>query len=239
MRNVARFMTIARTTKEYFEEWHPYDRLIKYNYMRHREMIELLRQYSTTRSLEGNHLLELGCGNAHTIAEAFSNVGQLHYSGMDLSNTALTSAAARLKPLDWDLRLIPGDLRESLDSFKASVDLVVAGFSLHHFSSADNLHILKAVKRCLSKGGECIIYDIVTREREPRDDYIARLVSGIRNLDMGLNPEQTESIAHHVEHYDYPISLAHWEQLATEAGFERLTCKYRDGNDYYAYFIIS
>ena len=33
-------MTLAKTTKEYFEEWHPYDLLIKHNYMRHVEMID-------------------------------------------------------------------------------------------------------------------------------------------------------------------------------------------------------
>ena len=64
-------MTLAKTTKEYFEEWHPYDLLIKHNYMRYVEMIDCLRTEWKTSNNQMQDIFELGCGNAFAVAKAF------------------------------------------------------------------------------------------------------------------------------------------------------------------------
>ena len=228
-------MSIAKTSEEYFEEWHPYDLLIKHNYMCHQEMITCLRKRGEALDIESGQLLELGCGNAYTAAEAFEQVHKLDYTGVDLSKTALEAADESLSRYAWKVQLIESDIRIVLEEFDQAFDLIVAGFSLHHFSSAENLQILKAAKKHLRQGGELVIYDIVTLEDEDRVQFNDRLIAGIYAREMGMSEHQIETIRHHITHYDFPISLSNWRALAEEAGFTSMECDFRDEEERYAF----
>ena len=232
-------MTLAKTTKEYFEEWHPYDLLIKHNYMRHVEMIDCLRTEWEASSNQMQDVLELGCGNAFAVAKAFKELGAIQYTGVDLSKTALEEAALNLAEIEGGFKLIESDIRTAWTGLNKDYDLVVAGFCLHHFSSNENLQILKDARQRLAEGGCCMVYDIVTREGEPREDYIERLVEGVQTREMNMSATQLESIVHHITHYDFPISLEEWKELALAAGFKSVECKYRDPEEHYAFLRFS
>lgn len=232
-------MTLAKTTKEYFEEWHPYDLLIKHNYMRHVEMIDCLRTEWEASNNQTLDILELGCGNAFAVAKAFKGFKTIQYTGVDLSKTALEDAAQNLAQLDGGFELIESDIRTACTELNKDYDLIVAGFCLHHFLSDENLQILKAAKQLLREGGRCIVYDIVTREGEERERYIERLVDGVKTREMNMNAGQLESIVHHITHYDFPISQEAWKEMALAAGFHSVECKYRDPEEYYAFLQLS
>ncbi len=228
-------MTIVKTTKEYFEDWHPYDLLIKHNYMRHDEIIDCLRKELASSIAQEGAILELGCGNAYVVAHALKGIGELDYTGIDLSNTALQDASKNLSLLNWQVNLIEEDILAGLELLEKDFGLVVAGFSLHHFSKAETLKILKKVRKRLPRGSRCMVYAIVTRIDETRKGYIDRLISGVRKREMNLNRYQQESIEYHIMNYDFPISQADWEVLGREAGFQTVDCLYRDPEEYYAF----
>ncbi len=232
-------MTLAKTTKEYFEEWHPYDLLIKHNYMRHVEMIDCLRAQWKASNNQMQDILELGCGNAFALAKALKGFKPIQYTGVDLSKTALEDAAQNLAELDGEFELIESDIRTACAALGRDYDLIVAGFCLHHFSSDENLQILKDARQRLREGGQCIVYDIVTRGGEKREAYIDRLVEGVKTREMNMSAGQLESIVHHITHYDYPISQEAWNELAMDAGFNSVECKYRDPEEHYAFLRFS
>lgn len=231
-------MSIAQTTEDYFEEWHPYDLLIKHNHMRHREMIECLNRYSPHSQKRPLRVLDLGCGNAYVAQKALAHLKALNYTGIDLSGGALASARQNLGGLPWEIDLIEGEILSLLKLQDKTFDLVIAGFSLHHFSEETNLAILKEIKRLLETDGSFYLYDVITREDETHHEFNQRLLAGLE-IELPEMPSTiNRSIRDHIENNDFPVSTPVWQQLAKEAGFTNLKREYRDENEYYGCFLI-
>jgi ubiquinone/menaquinone biosynthesis C-methylase UbiE len=232
-------MPTSQTTKEYFEEWHPYDQLIKHNYMRHREMIECLSVSTQQKSSKGLSILELGCGNAYVAPRAFDHLKDVKFTGIDISAHALEAARENLKETAWDINLILGDIETMIQELESKFDMILAGFSLHHFSAESIKTILEHSRRCLKATGQIFVCDIVACDCESKVDFLQRLIGGISAKQMGLNPGQLASISHHIEMYDFPLDLPEWRQLVSKAGFTVFECVYRDELEKYAVMRIS
>ena len=232
-------MSKTKTTKEYFDEWHPYDRLIQHNYMRHQEMIQCLRKHWLNSSKKRSSILEVGCGNAYVVAEALSDQSDLDYTGIDLSATALAGAAKNLEQTDWTVNLLEGDALARIRELQGAFDGIVSGFSLHHFSVEENLQLLKEMRRLLAPDGLMIVYDIVTREDESREDFLERLIAGVDLDAVQITRSQMDTMSQHIRDYDFPIRLSSWQDLSVEAGFSDVTCEYRDEEEYYAFLRLS
>lgn len=231
-------MSKTKTTKDFFEEWHPYDLLIRHNSMRHQEMIDCLAHWWEKTCSEGSSLLELGCGNAYVVSEALGQQSGLHYTGIDLSETALSGARQKLEGRDWAVELIEGDVLSRIEDLDRKFDCIVSGFSLHHFSPANTQRLLRAMKRLLLSGGVVIVYDIVTREDESRNNYLERLIAGTDFDGFGFSQSQRATVCDHIRTYDFPVSLSSWNTWADEAGFEHVSCAYRDPEEYYGFLVI-
>ena len=232
-------MSKTKTTKEYFEEWHPYDLLIRHNYMRHQEMIACLGEQWLATVGQASSLLEIGCGNAYAAVEALADQSEIRYTGIDLSAYALQGAAQNLDKTDWSVKLIEGDAVACIQNLNQPYDCVVSGFSLHHFSPSDTLLLLKEMRRLIKPGGLTVVYDIVTKEGESREGFLERLIAGIDTDAIGMSASQMETMSQHIRQYDFPVSLPTWNQLAEEAGFSSVSCKYRDEEAYYGFLILN
>ena len=232
-------MSKAKTTKEFFEEWQPYDLLVTHNYMRHQEMIDCLRKQWLEAVKPESSLLELGCGNAFVVSEALGDQRGLKYTGIDLSETALSAAEQRLSTTDWSIDLIEGDIIACIENLDQTFDCIVSGFSLHHFSPSQTLGLLRKMRSLLKPGGLTVIYDILTREGETREDFLERLIAGADFDGFGFSQSQSETVSEHVRGNDYPVSLSTWESWAKDAEFREVTCVYRDAEEYYGFLILN
>lgn len=148
--------------------------------------------------LDGNQpelLLDIGCGNGHTISYLTARWSQTRFYGLDLSDEAIRIANERkLKKATF----ITGFLGEV--EFQTRFDVIVVMGVAEHFE--DPVAGLKQVKSLLLPGGivylevpNCIAYP----ESEP--------VEGFRRLNVG---------SRQVEWHLYRES---WEKIITDAGF--------------------
>ena len=232
-------MNFAKSNKEYFEECHPYDLLIKHNYMRHREIIECLKGSTLSLKADPIRILELGCGNAYVAPKAFGHFSNVHFTGVDLSSQALRDAYSILQSTSWEIQLIEGDIKKTVAGLNGDYDLIVAGFAMHHFLPDSIQRILDQLKPRVTNGGIFFIYDVVTLEEEDRATYHARFIDGIDLEATKLSVNQLSMIKNHVENFDFPISFSEWKECTLRAGFQSCEMLYRDKDARYTLMQIA
>ena len=139
--------------------------------MYHKELIEVAqkRLCSDTISIPTS-FLDLGCGDAYFVSHVFDKETSLHYTGVDLSESALKDARENLEEHSkWNVNLHCGDLLSFLKQNKVKFQVASCGFSLHHLSTEDKRAVFEEVKRSLLPGGLFLLYDVV-RDQETRDE---------------------------------------------------------------------
>lgn len=220
-------------TKEFFEGWLLYQRVIIFNYMRHREIIKLLSSWKEIHRKRALRILDLGCGDAYVARTVFDLHRPTHYCGIDLSSPALGIAREALQKSNWKTTLLEGDLAERIHEVEGPFDLVLAGYSLHHLPDLGKKQVLKAVRSLLSDGAVFILYDILPEPDLSRETFLAQFLKDADATWTQLTAEQLASVREHVETYDFPIALPHWETLAQETGFQLPEVLYRDAKRHY------
>ncbi|PNE10575.1 MAG: methyltransferase type 12, partial [Beijerinckiaceae bacterium] len=84
----------------FFDVWHTYRKVVAANYMHHKEIkAQLERVLLAQFASRPFSFLDLGCGDAATLAPLLASMAVQRYKGVDLSETALALAAENLKAL--------------------------------------------------------------------------------------------------------------------------------------------
>ncbi len=91
----------------------------------------------------------------------------------------------------------------------ASATVVLASYSLHHFSSDAKDELINECHRVLASGGTLIWIDAVRRNDQSRDAYIEDLTHIMYDDWTALTPEQREKACTHVRESDFP-ETAQW-----------------------------
>jgi SAM-dependent methyltransferase len=215
-----------------FRAWDLYDRIGAGNYMRHREIADALR--GALRARPGPlRVLDLGCGDGGMSRRVFAESDVVRFVGVDTSAAALERFArgpapgARPEAVHRDL--VHATLAEALRAQPASgVDVVHAGYVLHHYPAAEKPPLLDEIARVLAPGGWLLWTDLVRDEGEDRDAYLARSAASIRASWDALSPGEREETVDHMRDSDFP-EPASWmaEQLARR-GVPLAGTPYRD-----------
>ena len=134
----------------------------------------------------------------------------------------IASTLAQTNIAIWPGRaeVVAGNLANFLHQAPAdSANVILASYSIHHFSTEAKVELINECRRVLTPGGTFIWIDAVRRNDESRDAYIARLTHEMANDWTALTPDQREKACTHVRESDFP-ETAHWmlSQVAT-AGF--------------------
>lgn len=224
-----------RESDSFFSSWAIYQAVIKNNYMRHQEIVEALRHYSR----DNVSILDLGCGDAYSVTQAFSQNKHVTYCGIDLSAAALKYAQINLKTLNWSSNLIEGDIAKALPELEVSFDTVIAGYCLHHLDEKAARSVFTEAKRLLGTDGKFLIYDLMPEEHESRELFIERFLKHCDSNWTELNAEQLKSIRQHVETEDFPLKQSELEEIAEVTGFNNTRIVYRDANKHYALLELS
>lgn len=217
--------------------WELYRKIIAHNYMNHREIITTLT--SLTRSSVGKPaVLEVGSGDAYAMSQTFAGTRELSYTAIDMSEHALKYARQNLTNSRWKLDLRVGNMFDIVQELDTTFDIILAGYSLHHFGSDRKAILLKRFRPLLNPNGMLIVYDIFKREDESREDYLERVLAHCRAHWTRMEEQQMKTIHEHVRENDYPESIESLRAIANNCGFRNVERRYRDPDNLYAALAI-
>ncbi len=211
---------------ELFRGWELYDRITRANHMRHAEVEAGLRA-ALARRPGPVRVLDLGCGDGRVAADVLAGSAVVEYVGVDLSAGALELHGRR--PAEKVRRLVCGDIAEAIAALPdAAFDVVLAGFSLHHFPTDAKARVLDDIARVLAPGGWLLWTDTYRREDESREAFLARLFAEVRATWVAATPDEREQFVAHIGEFDYPEPWS-WMTGQLEArGFNPPEVVYRD-----------
>jgi ubiquinone/menaquinone biosynthesis C-methylase UbiE len=205
--------------KEVFEQWAMYDAVVRHDYMCHAELAKALGQWAAAfgRPLR---VVDLGCSDASLPTKGFRAATVEHYLGVDLAESSIERARGNLAIWPGRFDLVCGNLADVLATLpENSANMVLASYSLHHFSTDDKLKLVGQVWRLLEPGGSFLWIDAVRNDGETHDAYIDRLTRSMSNDWIGLTVEQRQRGVEHVRTSDYPETKSWMFEHVEAAGF--------------------
>ena len=211
--------TAVLAVKQTFEQRSMYDAVVAGNYMHHAELVAALAAWAKEfgRPLR---IVDLGCGDASLAAKSFAGTPVERYIGVDLAESSIEQA--RLSTAAWAGRveLICGNLFDSMHEMTDGIaNVVLASYSLHHFSTADKVKLLREIGRVLETHGVLLWIDAVRNEGESRDEYVNGLASVIKRDWTLLSVEERQRAAEHVLSSDFPETVGWMMEQTAAAGF--------------------
>jgi SAM-dependent methyltransferase len=205
-----------------FAQWQVYKSIIDRDFMRHREIYAGIHAFVEALYPRRFSLLDLGCGDATSIARTFAGTALSHYTGVDASAAALQAARRQLADAPFEVALLETDLLDALINVAASArprpDLILAGFVVHHLSIDEKRRFFTGCREALAPGGSLLFYDLFLRPAETRDRFVDAYTALIATR-WGLVGEALEGTCRHVREHDFPETMATIFRLAHDAGF--------------------
>jgi ubiquinone/menaquinone biosynthesis C-methylase UbiE len=165
-------------------------------------------------------LLDLGCGDAGLATSGFQRAHVERYFGVDLAESSIERARDRLVIWPGRAELACGDLADTLHRLPdQSVNVALASYSLHHFSTKDKLKLIKEIWRVLEPRGAFVWIDVVRRDSESRLEYIERITHVMAQDWSGLSPGQRQRGVDHVRQSDFPEPVSWMTEQVETVGF--------------------
>ena len=215
-------MTLSREspTALFEKAWNLYESIALGNHMSHREIYTILTgRLQQLHGSGGYSMLDLGCGDARFLEPCFSASRPASYHGVDLSEPALELARKRMVHLaraDWSRQ----DLLEHLRQGGEAYDVIFSGYALHHLATPAKREVMLCAARGLRPGGRLLLVDVIRRQGQSREAYIAAYLDRIRNAWSGLTPEMVSEACAHVSAFDFPETFEELDAMASQAGFQ-------------------
>lgn len=222
-------------SNEFFnKKWNLYQKVLKNNYMGHREIYGILHSLLTSYFQQPFSLLDLGCGDASFTSQALLNTTIATYQGIDLSEAALEIAHSNMMPLPCTTIFTQGDFSElvpelvkSLDKF----DVILASFAIHHLTLEQKDCIIGQIKSILKPDGVFILIDFVRTENEDREAYIRRYLDDVQQRWEELTPQEVSMVENHISSSDFPEDQETLYSLSRKYSFSQVECFYQDSLD--------
>jgi cyclopropane fatty-acyl-phospholipid synthase-like methyltransferase len=208
----------------FFHVWDTYARVVGGNYMFHRELGAALRAALVTHFQKRPFsMVDLGCGDAATLAPILQDLPVRHYLGADLSQPALALAAQNLSILACPVELRDADMRDALLGLKTPVDVIYSSFALHHLSHDEKATFFRTASQKLAPDGIMQLVDVVREENQPLDAYHLAYTRWLRATMTGLESAEHDAICEHIVHNDFPEPWTEIEAMASAAGLRTVS----------------
>lgn len=212
----------AQTAAEFFDAWETYRKVVAGNHMFHQEIGAGVRAALRERfGAASFSLLDLGCGDAATLAPLLEGLALSSYTGVDLSRTALALAARNLSALPCPAALRETDMMSALEE-AASHDVIYSSFAAHHLPTAQKAEFFRLTAQKLNPGGLLLLVDVVREEGESLDAYHRRYCEWLRGSWTSLEPVEREQVCEHLTQNDMPEPYSLLRAQAEAAGLAAL-----------------
>jgi SAM-dependent methyltransferase len=177
----------------FFDVWHTYQKVVGANHMFHREFAAQLSQFLYARfAIEPFSFLDLGCGDAATLAPVLKGCQVESYKGVDLSEPALALAVKNLGVLSCPVELVRNDISAALSVETNVYDVIYSSFALHHLPLEGKAEFFRRAARCVKKGGFLLLVDVMREEEETLEVYCRHYCSWLCGSFTALNPQELD-----------------------------------------------
>lgn len=212
---------LFKNVEDYFSKLDVYSKVVRNNYMFHKEMYGSLKTYINEKLSEKPfRLLDLGAGNAFFMTHVLENTSIASYTAYDLSGESLEEAKLNLSKINCEKEFLIKDLsKDFLDSSELEkYDLIWSSYALHHLSLENKKRFFEKCFNLLEKGSSFILVDIIN-DIGSREEWFNFYKSGVDKNWNALSSEDKDYVCNHVYNFDYPESFNTIEKIAKEVGF--------------------
>ena len=209
------------STEFFVDTWEVYRKLVAANDMFHRELY--VEVETRLRPADGQpfSLLDLGCGDAATLAPVLRRLPVSRYLGVDLSPVALELAAANLQGLSGAVAFQLGNILDTLADEMEPVDVIFSSFVLHHLDADEQVAFLQGCRRHLRPSGQLLLIDVLRDEGQSLPDYLDAYIGVMERDWTALTPEECHYATTHVRHSDRPGTLSELRARSEVAGVRK------------------
>lgn len=200
--------------------WNVYQKIIFKNYMLHLEFGNASRE--TLKMLDNEFVLtvlDLGCGDAHQMAQVLEGFKVNKYVGYDLAEPALKIAAENLAGKAAQLVFKQGKMEQLIKEEEQCFDLVYTSYALHHLQDDAKNSFLKDCYQRLKPNGRMIHIDVARKKSQSREAYITDYLKLIREEWSLLNSEDFRLVEEHIQQCDFPACIDALQEWMVAAGF--------------------
>jgi len=145
-----------------------------------------------TRKASPVRVIDVGCGNGHTLKFFQERLPEVEYSGVDISGEAIKLAEQAVKGTFFNV-----DFSEW--STRRKYDVVLNLGTIEHFEDLDGS--MEKLRKLVAKGGMCYFEAPNNLSYSPGPETFRRLERGSRQMEWHLSKQS-------------------WEKKILEAGFE-------------------
>ena len=198
-----------------------YQKVVRENYMAHREVYDLLNRLIQADAPTGFVFLDIACGDATVSARALRDTKIGRYIGIDISQPSLDVAKNALSELHCPVDLRCQDFVEAINKWDEPVDVVWVGQSVHHLRLPEKRKFLRRVHALLPSNALFVIWEATCFDGEDREDWMERFRK-LRPEWTALTDEEFAAFDSHHRASDYSETAATWMGLGREAEFGRV-----------------
>lgn len=202
------------------KNWQIYQKIIANNYMLHQELaIESSAIMSILAKNKAVDVMDLGCGDAKQISKQLSAISVNSYTGIDLSDPALTLAKENLNAVNIECIFLVGPMESLIKNNNKQYNIIYSSYAMHHLNDADKKIFLVDCFNSLSIDGAFILIDLFKNENQSLEDF-KKNYTDILNAEWNmLNQEEKEMVIDHIQQFDFPTQQSTLIDWAKEIGF--------------------
>lgn len=212
---------LFQNVEDYFSKLDVYSKVVKSNYMYHREMYGLLKTYIDEKFAKKEFkLLDLGSGNAFFMSHVLAGSLVTSYTAYDLSRESLEEARSNLTNINCEKSFLIKDLSKEflVSPLLEKYDLIWSSYALHHLSLESKKCFFKRCFDLLENESSFILVDIFN-DIGTREDWFNFYRAGVDKNWTSLSSQEKDFVCNHVYNFDYPESLNTMGEISKETGF--------------------
>lgn len=218
----------TKAIKEFFDHWNLYHKIMQHNYMSHRQVYGVLHGFLVRNFSEKSFsLLDLGCGDAEFMSGALSGTRIRAYTGVDISDVALTLAGKNMRRLSCRKLFICRDFFRAIRR-PWRADVIWMSLAFHHLRLRQKADFFMQCKKICAPKGYLILYEPTLREGKDRNDFLKRWWSFCSKRWRTLTARELLLIKKHIREDDFPERFSTYACLARKAGFAHARQVYAD-----------
>ena len=207
-------------TQIFIRNWEIYQKIIRENYMKHKELAAHSQVYLNQLSLQQPiKLLDIGCGDAHQISKQLKDLNLSSYTGYDLSAQAIQFAKQNVEKLNTKIDFQVGYMEDLIKKDQQSYSVLYSSFAIHHLTNDVKLDFIHNCFNKLDAGGLFILIDIKRLPGQTIEDYKKSYADWIYAEWHSLTTDEKDAIIDHLNTCDIPVEASTYIEYAKSTGF--------------------
>jgi len=214
-------MSITTDPSQIFiRNWEIYQKIILEDYMNHKKLGKLSQAYLQEFVNQSPiNMLDIGCGDAHQIANQLAPLNTFSYTGYDLSEQAITLAKQHIQKTKANAKFHIGKMEELIKADNNTYNLLYSSFAIHHLTDENKKSFIADCFSRLENNGIFILIDIKRLPGQSTSDYKKSYADWIYQKWDALEKDEKDAIVEHLQTCDIPVETKSYIHFAQEAGF--------------------